>query len=87
MYYYFNVSTRMKFSVLFISNYGEQRYPNDDWRVKMLAVAVWLLDTTHQAMIVHSCYVYLIQNFANPIILNIIVRTLFVRSTFMLFVR
>ena len=59
-----------------------QRYPNDDWRVKLLAVAVWVFDTTHQAMITHSCYVYLVTNFGDPAFLGSIVKTLLVRLTF-----
>ena len=59
-----------------------QRYPNDDWRVKLLAVLVWMFDTAHQAMITHSCYVYLVSNFADPLFLGSIVKTLLVRLTF-----
>lgn len=55
-----------------------QRYPNDDWRVKLLVVVVWLLDTLHQGLISHTCYVYLITNYFNPLHLNTIVKSILV---------
>ncbi|KAL5504748.1 hypothetical protein ACEPAH_7411 [Sanghuangporus vaninii] len=46
--------------------YYFNQFPNDEWRLKALVVAVWTLDTTHQGMISHSCYAYLVTNYANP---------------------
>lgn len=42
---------------------------------------VWTLDTTHQGLIIHSVYVYLITEYANPAFLNVIVDTLLVGSS------
>ena len=35
-----------------------QRYPNDDWTLKLLVFVVWGLDTLHQGFILHSTYKY-----------------------------
>ncbi|KAL5512594.1 hypothetical protein ACEPAG_3247 [Sanghuangporus baumii] len=46
--------------------YYFNQFPNDEWRLKALVAAVWTLDTTHQGLISHTCYAYLVTNYANP---------------------
>ena len=46
----------------------------------MLQVSVvWLMDTVHQALIIHSAYIYLITNYGNPEALAVVTRSLSVR--------
>lgn len=54
-------------------------YPDDDWRLKLLVVIVWCLDTLHQGFITHSCYIYLITFYAQPAELGVLVLSLIVR--------
>lgn len=82
-YYYFNVCA------LFIPVSSTltllQGFPNDDWRLKLLVGAVWCLDTLHQGFITHTCYIYLITNYANPNHLFVVVKSILVRNPFPLF--
>ena len=43
-------------------------------------IVVWALDTLHQGLIVHSCYAYLVTNYANMLFLLTITPSLSVRS-------
>ncbi|CDO77814.1 hypothetical protein BN946_scf184722.g6 [Trametes cinnabarina] len=45
------------------------RCGNDTTYLKSVVVALWLLDTAHQAIIISSLYHYLILNYANPVAL------------------
>ncbi|OCB85117.1 hypothetical protein A7U60_g7742 [Sanghuangporus baumii] len=56
--------------------YYFNQFPKDEWRLKALVVAVWTLDTTHQGLISHSCYAYLVTNYANPTFLYTITSSL-----------
>ncbi|KLO12346.1 hypothetical protein SCHPADRAFT_905150 [Schizopora paradoxa] len=66
--------------------YYFNRYSKDDYRLKLLVVLVWLLDTAHQALISHTAYSYLITNYANPVYLGHIVRSLVVMVQFSAFI-
>jgi len=66
--------------------YYFNRYPKDDYRLKLLVVFVWLLDTVHQALISHTSYTYLVTNYANPAYLGHIVRSLVVMVQFSAFI-
>ena len=73
-----------------------QRYPKDELWMKVLVsvpifkcqthtnsrqvAVVWALDTTHQGLITHTVYTYLITEYGNPQFLGIIVETLLVRA-------
>ncbi|KAH9946303.1 uncharacterized protein BXZ73DRAFT_95807 [Epithele typhae] len=46
-------------------------YRSDPKGTKLLVLAVWLSDSTHQALVIWSIYSYLITNYANP--LNLLV--------------
>ncbi|KAI0316362.1 hypothetical protein OF83DRAFT_1172972 [Amylostereum chailletii] len=48
-------------------------YPADPLFMKVLVGAVWALDTTHQALISHAVYIYLVRNYFNPAILTTVV--------------
>lgn len=65
-------------SSLATSHSTAQTYPKDEWYLKSLVVLVWALDTTHQGMITHTVYTYLITEYANPLALGSIVPTLIV---------
>ncbi|KAH7920160.1 hypothetical protein BV22DRAFT_820024 [Leucogyrophana mollusca] len=41
------------------------RYPNDEISLKFLVFSVWLLDTTHQVLVVKGVYTYLVSQFGN----------------------
>ncbi|KAL5532065.1 hypothetical protein ACEPAF_5629 [Sanghuangporus sanghuang] len=56
--------------------YYFNQFPKDEWRLKALVVAIWTLDTTHQGLISHSCYAYLVTNYANPTFLYTITSSL-----------
>ena len=60
-------------------------YNKDDWMLKSLVLTVWSLDTVHQGMITHTLYTYLITEYANPVMLGVIVPSLIV--SFVRFVR
>ncbi|KAI5116215.1 hypothetical protein M0805_006766 [Coniferiporia weirii] len=45
--------------------YYYDRYTNDQWWLKLQVFAVWALDTAHQALILHSTYIYLVTEYAN----------------------
>jgi len=42
------------------------RFPRDSWRLKLLVVAVWFLDTLHLFLCATEIYWYLVLNFFNP---------------------
>jgi hypothetical protein len=39
-------------------------YRDDPFHLKALVAAVWVLDTTHQALICHTAYTYLVTHFS-----------------------
>ena len=41
---------------------------------------IWILDTIHQGLILHSVYAYLVTNYGNPIALTFIERSLLVST-------
>ncbi|KIJ52568.1 hypothetical protein M422DRAFT_776193 [Sphaerobolus stellatus SS14] len=43
-----------------------QRFPQDNILIKLMVAVLWTLDTLHLALISHSMYFYLIQNFNHP---------------------
>ncbi|KAI5122024.1 hypothetical protein M0805_008015 [Coniferiporia weirii] len=51
-------------------------YPKDKWTLKTHVALVWVLDTVHQGLITHACYVYLVTQYGNPAYLFVIVPTL-----------
>ncbi|KIM76349.1 hypothetical protein PILCRDRAFT_826333 [Piloderma croceum F 1598] len=57
-------------------------YPKDAWYIKLLVAAVLASDTTHQALISHTIYSYLITNFGNVVELGNIVWSLQVQVIF-----
>ncbi|THH07209.1 hypothetical protein EW145_g3535 [Phellinidium pouzarii] len=58
--------------------YYFNRYLKEDWRLKLLVFVVWALDTTHQGLITHTAYTYLVTEYGNPLFLNEIVVTLLI---------
>ncbi|PAV17529.1 hypothetical protein PNOK_0759400 [Pyrrhoderma noxium] len=56
--------------------YYYNRYPKDELWIKCLVFVVWALDTTHQGMITHTAYTYLVTEYGNLNFLGIIVPTL-----------
>ncbi|KLO11878.1 hypothetical protein SCHPADRAFT_449622 [Schizopora paradoxa] len=56
--------------------YYYDQYSKDTWHLKSFVALVWVLDTTHQALIVHSTYRYLITNYFNPAHLGVLEPTL-----------
>ncbi|EJD07972.1 uncharacterized protein FOMMEDRAFT_16510 [Fomitiporia mediterranea MF3/22] len=56
--------------------YYFNNFPKDELRLKILVTLVWALDTAHQGLISHSCYLYLVSNYGNPLFLFKIVPTL-----------
>ncbi|KAF6762825.1 hypothetical protein DFP72DRAFT_568807 [Ephemerocybe angulata] len=46
--------------------YYFNHYRNDVWYIKSLVGAVWLFDTTHQILISHTVYYYIVTNYGNP---------------------
>jgi len=42
-----------------------QRYPNDPWSYKVLVFALWALEALHQALIGHTTWYYVVENFGN----------------------
>jgi len=57
-------------------------YPNDTIGMKVLVFCVWLLDTTHQALICHTAYTYLVTHFAQVEFLGAMVNTLVIEVFF-----
>ncbi|KAL5482961.1 hypothetical protein ACEPAI_9556 [Sanghuangporus weigelae] len=62
--------------------YYYNNYPQDPVWIKLLVGTVWALDTTHQGLIIHSVYVYLITQYGNLTFLNVIVDTLLIEVLF-----
>ncbi|KAI5123169.1 hypothetical protein M0805_000870 [Coniferiporia weirii] len=62
--------------------YYYNRYTEDDWRIKLLVFTVWLFDTTHQGLITHTAYTYLVTEYGNPVFLGNIVITLLIEVLF-----
>lgn len=56
--------------------YYYNRYSKDELWMKCLVFLVWALDTTHQGMITHTAYTYLVTEYGNLSFLAIIVPTL-----------
>ncbi|KAH9850069.1 hypothetical protein C2E23DRAFT_931744 [Lenzites betulinus] len=56
--------------------YYFSRYQKDPWFIKLIVVAVWITDTTHQALVSHSIYFYLITAWGDPVALSSLTRTL-----------
>ncbi|KAI0819251.1 hypothetical protein BC628DRAFT_1403890 [Trametes gibbosa] len=46
--------------------YYYDRFPKDQWVLKVAVAAIWLLDTTTIVLDSHAVYYYLIDNFNNP---------------------
>ncbi|KAJ7717881.1 hypothetical protein B0H16DRAFT_1610182 [Mycena metata] len=42
------------------------RFPNDDWKLKLLVAFVWACEATHSACVAHALYVFTILNYGNP---------------------
>ncbi|EJC99017.1 uncharacterized protein FOMMEDRAFT_23365 [Fomitiporia mediterranea MF3/22] len=53
-------------------------FTKDPIWLKLLVFFVWALDTTHQGLITHSIYTYLITEYGNPLFLGTIVDTLLI---------
>ena len=49
-------------------------YPKDTIGMKVLVFFVWLFDTTHQALICHTAYTYLVTHFAQVEFLGAMVK-------------
>ncbi|KAI0299964.1 hypothetical protein BC826DRAFT_720340 [Russula brevipes] len=47
-------------------------YPNDPLRLRLLVIAVWLFDSTHAALMCVSIWDYLILNFGNESVVDVI---------------
>ncbi|KAH8105625.1 hypothetical protein DFH11DRAFT_1630024 [Phellopilus nigrolimitatus] len=52
--------------------YYYNMYPNDNWWFKSLVAGVWILDTIHQGLITHACYIYLVTQYANVPFLSLL---------------
>ncbi|KLO17021.1 hypothetical protein SCHPADRAFT_887299 [Schizopora paradoxa] len=50
--------------------YYYDSFPKDSIYLKLYVAGVWALDTVHQGLIIHSCYVFLITNYFNPLFLT-----------------
>ncbi|KAH8109883.1 hypothetical protein DFH11DRAFT_893550 [Phellopilus nigrolimitatus] len=53
-------------------------YPEDKRWIKTLVITVWVFDSVHQGLIIHSGYTYLITNYGNPLFLTHLVKSLVV---------
>ncbi|KAG1813404.1 hypothetical protein EV424DRAFT_64540 [Suillus variegatus] len=62
--------------------YYFSRYFSDPWHHKLLVGAVFVSDTTHQALITHTLYTYLVTDFGNASDLEKIVWSLLVEVLF-----
>lgn len=58
--------------------YYFNRYKEDSLWIKLLVFVVWALDTTHQGLITHTAYTYLISEYGNLLFLGEIVPTLLI---------
>jgi len=56
--------------------YYFNRYRDDAIWIKLLVTVVWIFDTAHQGMIIHTVYTYLVTEYGHVEYLNIIVRSL-----------
>ena len=68
VYNYYNVSNRLSHYLTSPTMrwlIEGQRYTNDASWLKAHVSLVWLLDTTHEALIIASTYQYLITNYGN----------------------
>ncbi|KAK7053304.1 hypothetical protein VNI00_003930 [Paramarasmius palmivorus] len=50
--------------------YKRQDYPSDPIRLKVMVGTTLVLDTTHQVMLCHLLYTYLITNYGKPVVLG-----------------
>ncbi|EJC98995.1 uncharacterized protein FOMMEDRAFT_23354 [Fomitiporia mediterranea MF3/22] len=62
--------------------YYFNRYTKDEWWMKTMVALVWMLDSTHQGLITHTVYTYLITEYGNPAALGVIVDTLLIEVLF-----
>ncbi|KAM5544697.1 hypothetical protein V8D89_001595 [Ganoderma adspersum] len=46
-----------------------RRYPKDHWSSKVTVTMLCILDTVHEALIVHTCYYYMVSHYFQPMIL------------------
>jgi hypothetical protein len=58
----------------FHHSYSITSYHQDGALLKMIVAAVWAFDTTHQALICHLTYDYLVTNYGNPAHLSVLVK-------------
>ncbi|KAF8190678.1 hypothetical protein K438DRAFT_2018568 [Mycena galopus ATCC 62051] len=42
------------------------RFPDDNWKLKLLVAFVWACEATHSACVAHTLYLYTILNYGNP---------------------
>ncbi|KAJ3556162.1 hypothetical protein NM688_g2179 [Phlebia brevispora] len=47
--------------------YRSRKAESDHWFLKFLVLALWILDSTHEALILYTYYYYLVLQFANPL--------------------
>ncbi|KAL5501295.1 hypothetical protein ACEPAH_8555 [Sanghuangporus vaninii] len=62
--------------------YYFNRYTKDELWMKTLVAVTWALDTTHQGLIIHTVYTYLITEYGNAVFLGNIVDTLLIEVVF-----
>lgn len=58
--------------------YYFNRYKEDSFWIKTLVFLVWALDTTHQGLITHTAYTYLVTEYGDLAFLGEIVPTLLI---------
>ncbi|KAH8110221.1 hypothetical protein DFH11DRAFT_1547710 [Phellopilus nigrolimitatus] len=56
--------------------YYFNKYVKDAWWLKLHVALVWAVDTAHQALVIHSVYIYLIKEYGNPAYLAHLERSL-----------
>ncbi|KAK7023451.1 hypothetical protein VNI00_016757 [Paramarasmius palmivorus] len=56
-----------------------QDYPSDPIRLKVMVGTTLVLDTTHQVMLCHLLYTYLITNYGKPVVLGELIWSILVR--------
>ncbi|KAJ3547928.1 hypothetical protein NM688_g5354 [Phlebia brevispora] len=57
------------FGVAFSSMSRKAR--SDNWFLKSVVALMWILDSAHQALVIHLCYYYLILEYGNPMALGV----------------
>ncbi|KAH8105629.1 hypothetical protein DFH11DRAFT_1643011 [Phellopilus nigrolimitatus] len=62
--------------------YYYDTYGKDELWIKMVVFSVWIFDTVHQGLITHSCYIYLITEYGNPLFLATLEKTLMIMVFF-----